>query len=76
MNKFKITIDENNFDVTVNVTDHNRATVEVNGISYDVSYESKISCLRLLLAKQQRFQQRLNTMPQLNQMLPQTRVLV
>ncbi|MCQ4873252.1 MULTISPECIES: biotin/lipoyl-containing protein [Odoribacteraceae] len=41
MNKFKITIDENNFDVTVNVTDHNRATVEVNGISYDVSYESK-----------------------------------
>lgn len=41
MNKFKITIDENNFDVTVNVTDHNKATVEVNGISYDVLYESK-----------------------------------
>ena len=41
MNKFKITIDENNFDVTVNVTDHNKATVEVNGISYEVSYESK-----------------------------------
>ena len=41
MNKFKITIDENNFDVTVNVTDHNKATVEVNGISYDVVYESK-----------------------------------
>lgn len=41
MNKFKITIDENNFDVTVSVTDHNKATVEVNGISYDVVYESK-----------------------------------
>ena len=41
MNKFKITIDENNFDVTVNVTDHDKATVEVNGISYEVSYESK-----------------------------------
>lgn len=41
MNKFKITIDENNFDVTVNVTDHNKATVEVNGISYEVAYESK-----------------------------------
>ncbi len=35
MNKFKITIDENNFDVTVNVTDHDKATVEVNGISYE-----------------------------------------
>ena len=31
MNKFKITIDENNFDVTVSVTDHNKATVEVTG---------------------------------------------
>lgn len=41
MNKFKITIDDNNFDVTVNITDHDKATVEVNGISYDVSYESK-----------------------------------
>lgn len=41
MNKFKITIDGNNFDVTVNVTDHNKANVEVNGISYDVLYESK-----------------------------------
>ena len=41
MNKFKITIDENNFDVTVNITDHNKATVEVNGISYDVTYESR-----------------------------------
>lgn len=41
MNKFKITIDENNFDVTVNITDHDKATVEVNGISYDVTYESK-----------------------------------
>ena len=41
MNKFKITIDDNNFDVTVNVTDHDKATVEVNGISYEVSYESK-----------------------------------
>ena len=41
MNKFKITIDGNNYEVTVNVTDHNKANVEVNGISYDVSYESK-----------------------------------
>ena len=28
-------------DVTVNLTDHHKANVEVNGISYDVSYESK-----------------------------------
>ena len=41
MNKFKITIDDNKFDVTVNITDHDKATVEVNGISYEVSYESK-----------------------------------
>jgi len=41
MNKFKITIDEQNFDVTVNVTEHNKANVEVNGIAYDVVYESK-----------------------------------
>ncbi len=41
MNKFKITIDETPFDVTVNVTDHDKATVEVNGISYDVTYESR-----------------------------------
>ena len=41
MNKFKITIDENNFDVTVNITDRDKGTVEVNGISYDVTYESK-----------------------------------
>ncbi|MBQ5873478.1 MAG: biotin/lipoyl-binding protein [Bacteroidales bacterium] len=41
MNKFKITIDEQPFDVTVNVTDHNKASVEVNGISYDVVYEKK-----------------------------------
>lgn len=41
MNKFKITIDGNNYEVTVNVTDHNTANVEVNGISYDVHYESK-----------------------------------
>ena len=41
MNKFKITIDGNNYDVTVNLTDHHKANVEVNGISYDVSYESK-----------------------------------
>ena len=41
MNKYKITIDGNNFDVTVNVTDHNKANVEVNGIAYDVVYESK-----------------------------------
>lgn len=49
MNKFKITIDENNFDVTVNVTDHDKATVEVNGISYEVSYESKTRLLPQLL---------------------------
>lgn len=41
MNKFKITIDGNSFEVTVNTTDHNKAHVEVNGISYDVHYESK-----------------------------------
>lgn len=41
MNKFKITIDGNSFDVTVNVTDHKKANVEVNGIAYDVMYESK-----------------------------------
>ena len=41
MNKYKITIDGNNFDVTVNVTDPNKANVEVNGIAYDVVYESK-----------------------------------
>ena len=34
MNKFKITIDGNNYDVTVNLTDHHKANVEV-------SYESK-----------------------------------
>lgn len=41
MSKFKITIDDNDFDVTVNETEHNKAKVEVNGISYDVRYESK-----------------------------------
>lgn len=41
MNKFKITIDGNNFDVVVDVTDHKKANVEVNGISYEVTYESK-----------------------------------
>lgn len=41
MNKFKITIDDQSFDVTVKVTDHNKANVEVNGISYDVAYEKK-----------------------------------
>ena len=41
MNKFKITIDGNDFDVTVDVTDHKKANVEVNGISYEVTYESK-----------------------------------
>ena len=41
MSKFKITIDDNDFDVTVNETAHNKAKVEVNGISYDVRYESK-----------------------------------
>lgn len=45
MNKFKITIDGNDFDVTVNVTDHKTANVEVNGISYDVRYESKNSAV-------------------------------
>ena len=49
MNKFKITIDDNNFDVTVNITDHDKATVEVNGISYEVSYESKTRLQPLLL---------------------------
>ncbi len=43
MNKFKITIDGNDFDVTVDVTDHKKANVEVNGISYEVTYESKNS---------------------------------
>ena len=28
MNKFKITIDGNNYDVTVNLTDHHKANVE------------------------------------------------
>ena len=37
MNKFKITIDGNNYDVTVNLTDHHKANVEENGIAYDVS---------------------------------------
>ncbi len=41
MNKFKITIDGTDFEVTVNVTDHNKANVEVNGIAYDVRYETK-----------------------------------
>lgn len=41
MNKFKITIDDHDFDVTVNETEHNKAKVEVNGISYEVRYESK-----------------------------------
>lgn len=41
MNKYKITIDGNDFDVTVDVTDHNKAKVEVNGLAYDVTYESK-----------------------------------
>lgn len=43
MNKFKITIDDQSFDVTVKVTDHNKANVEVNGISYAVAYEKKSS---------------------------------
>ena len=41
MNKFNITIDGKDYDVTVNVTDHNKAHVEVNGLAYDVKYESK-----------------------------------
>ena len=41
MNKFKITIDGNNYDVTVNLTDHHKANVEVNGISYDVTSSMK-----------------------------------
>lgn len=41
MNKFNITIDGNDFEVTVNVTDHNTANVEVNGIAYEVRYNSK-----------------------------------
>lgn len=39
MNKFKITIDGKNYEVTVNETDQNTANVEVNGTSYNVSYE-------------------------------------
>lgn len=41
MNKFKITIDGHDYDVSVNETDHNKANVEVNGIAYDVRYEAK-----------------------------------
>lgn len=41
MNKFKITIDGNDFDVIVNHTDSNKANVEVNGLAYEVSYEAK-----------------------------------
>ena len=41
MNKFKITIDGIITTSPVNLTDHHKANVEVNGISYDVSYESK-----------------------------------
>ena len=41
INKFKITIDDNDFEVTVKETEHNKAKVEVNGISYDVRYENK-----------------------------------
>lgn len=41
MNKYKITIDGNKFDVTVQSTEYNKAHVEVNGIAYDVSYENK-----------------------------------
>ena len=41
MNKFKITIDGNDFDVTVKLTDHNKANIEVNGLAYEVNYESK-----------------------------------
>ena len=40
MNTFKITIDGKNFDVTVNETDKNMASVEVNGASYQVCYEN------------------------------------
>lgn len=38
MNKFKITIDGKNYEVTVNETDQNTAKVEVNGNSYSVRY--------------------------------------
>lgn len=41
MNKYRITIDGNKYDVTVQSTEHNKAHVEVNGIAYDVSYENK-----------------------------------
>lgn len=40
MNTFKITIDGKSFDVTVNETDKNIATVDVNGASYQVCYEN------------------------------------
>lgn len=49
MNKFKITIDGNNFEVTVDVTDHNKANVEVNGISYEVKYENKAAAAPVVL---------------------------
>ena len=49
MNKFKITIDENNFDVTVNVTDHDKATVEVNVYLMKYHTKAKIRLLPQLL---------------------------
>jgi len=41
MNKFKITIDGKNYEVTVNETAQNTAKVEVNGNSYNVHYENE-----------------------------------
>ncbi len=51
MSKFKITIDEQPFDVTVKVTEHNKASVEVNGIAYDVVYEKKSATSAAPVAK-------------------------
>ncbi len=41
MNKFKITIDGKGYEVIVNETEHNMATVDVNGTSYQVHYENE-----------------------------------
>ena len=45
MNKFKITIDGKDYEVIVNETEHNMATVDVNGTSYQVHYENESATL-------------------------------
>lgn len=52
MNKFKITIDGKNYEVTVNETDQNMAKVEVNGNSYNVRYESEATVVPPMAHKQ------------------------